>query len=102
MQIYEQLRDLEAPLRLTDMPAYVRALGIPAEPVFIHSFQGAPMRHQGVQVGNFFLGEKEGGREVHRRGRGGVGAVCLAGGDGDRQRPQAPVPSNGHAPTSRP
>ena len=63
MQIYEQLRGLEDPLRVTDMPAYVRALGIPAEPVFIHSFQGAPMRHQGVQVGNFFLGEKEGGRE---------------------------------------
>ena len=36
MQIYEQLRGLEDPLRLTDMPAYVRALGIPAEPVFIH------------------------------------------------------------------
>ena len=63
MQIFEQLRDLQDPLRVADMPAYVRALGIPAEPVFIRSFQGAPMRHRGVQVGNFFLGEKEGGRE---------------------------------------
>ena len=25
---------------------------------------GAPMRHRDVQVGNFFLGEKEGGREL--------------------------------------
>ena len=63
MQIFKQLRDLEDPLRVGDMPAYVQALGIPAEPVFIRSFQGAPMRHRGVQVGNFFLGEKEGGRQ---------------------------------------
>ncbi len=63
MQIFEHLRTLEDPLRVSDMPAYVHALGIPAEPVFIRSFQGAPMRHGGVQVGNFFLGEKEGGRE---------------------------------------
>ena len=63
MQIFEHLRTLEDPLRVSDMPAYVHALGIPAEPVFIRSFQGAPMRHGGVQVGNFFLGEKESGRE---------------------------------------
>ena len=62
-QIFEHLRDLQDPLRVADMPAYVRALGIPAEPLFIRSCQGAPMRHRGVQVGNFFLGEKEGGRE---------------------------------------
>ena len=63
MQIFEHLRDLEHPLRLPDMPAYVRALGIRSDPLFIRSFQGAPMRHRGAQVGNFFLGEKEGGRQ---------------------------------------
>ena len=63
MQIFEQLRDLPAPLRVADMPAYVRALGFSTEPVFIRSFQGAPMRHRGVHVGNFFLGEKDGGRQ---------------------------------------
>ena len=65
MQVFEHLRGLEDPLRVADMPAYLRALGIPAEPVFIRSFQGASMRHRGVQVGSFFLGEKEGGREFN-------------------------------------
>jgi len=51
------------PLRVADMPAYLRELGFSAEEVFIRSFQGTPMRHGGVQVGNFFLGEKEGGRQ---------------------------------------
>ena len=63
MRAFEHLRDLPSPLRVADMPPYLRALGIPAGPVFIRSFQGASMWHRGVQVGSFFLGEKEGGRE---------------------------------------
>ena len=63
VQVFEQLRRLEHPLRVANLQAYVRALDIPAEALAIRSFQGAPMRHRDVQVGNFFLGEKEGGRE---------------------------------------
>ena len=63
MQVFEHLRDLPSPVRVPDMPGYVRALGFSADPLFIRSFQGAPMRHRDIQVGNFFLGEKEGGRE---------------------------------------
>ena len=63
MQIFEKLRDLQSSVRVADMRSYVRAFGFSADPVFIRSFQGAPMRHRGVQVGNFFLGEKEGGGE---------------------------------------
>ena len=63
MEFFEQLRDLEDPLRVADMPAYIRALGFSGQPMSIRTFQGAPMRHRGVQVGNFFLGGKEGGRE---------------------------------------
>ena len=62
MKIFEQLRDLPSPVRVSDMPGYVRTLGFSTEGVIIRTFQGAPMRHRGVQVGNFFLGEKEGGR----------------------------------------
>ena len=63
MQVFEHLRNLPSPLRLADLPGYIRELGFSADPLFIRSFQGAPMRHRDIQVGNFFLGEKEGGRE---------------------------------------
>ena len=63
MQIFKHLRDLPSPVRVPDLPGYIRELGFSADPLFIRSFQGAPMRHRDVQIGNFFLGEKEGGRE---------------------------------------
>ena len=60
---FEHLRDLAAPLRLADLPAYVRALGFSAELMRSKTFQGAPMRNRGVHVGNFLLAEKEGREE---------------------------------------
>ena len=45
MEFFEQLRDLEDPLRVADMPAYIRALGFSGQPMSIRTFQGAPMRH---------------------------------------------------------
>ena len=63
MNIFEVLRDLPAPMRLSDMRSYVAGLGFSTDGVIIDTFQGAPMRHRGVQVGNFFLGEKETGPE---------------------------------------
>ncbi len=62
-RLYEHFRDLPSPVRLPDLHGYVRALGIDADLIPANAFQGAPMRHRGVQVGNFFLGGKEGGRE---------------------------------------
>ena len=61
VRVFEVLRDLPSPLRVPDMPAYVRALGCSTDGVCIKSFQGTPMRHRGAQVGTFFLGEKETG-----------------------------------------
>ena len=58
MQVFERLRDLPSPVRVADMRGYIRALGYSTEGVIIKSFQGAPMRHGDVQIGNFFLGEK--------------------------------------------
>ena len=61
MNLFEVLRNLPAPMRLSDMRSYVAGLGFSTDGVIIDTFQGAPMRHRGVQVGNFFLGEKETG-----------------------------------------
>ena len=63
MKVFEVLRDLPAPLRVADMLAYVGGLGSSTDGLCIEAFQGTPMRHSGVQIGNFFLGEKETGPE---------------------------------------
>ena len=62
-RLFEHFRDLAAPLRLADLPAYVRALGFSAELMRSKTFQGTPMRFRDVHVGNFFLAEKEGHEE---------------------------------------
>ena len=60
-RLFEHLRDLAGPLRLSDVPAYVRSLGFSTDRFSSSTFQGTPMRHRGVHVGNFYLAEKEGG-----------------------------------------
>ncbi|MDE0032744.1 MAG: response regulator [Deltaproteobacteria bacterium] len=59
-RLFEYFRDLEGPLRLADAQAYARSLGFSADCVPSKSFQGTPMRHRGVHVGNFYLAEKQG------------------------------------------
>ena len=61
-KFFEQLRDLEQPLRLTDFSAYVASLGLSWNLLPLKTFLGTPMRHCGVHVGNFYLIEKEGGQ----------------------------------------
>ena len=62
-RLFEYFRDLPGPLRLTDMPDYVRSLGFSPDPYLLASrtFQGTPMRHRGAHVGNFYLVDKQGG-----------------------------------------
>ena len=62
-ELFAHLRDLPGPLRLDDLPGYVRALGFSHDLTFSMTLQAMPMRHHGVHVGSFFLGEKEGDRE---------------------------------------
>ena len=62
-RLFEHFRDLSAPLRLRDVPAFIRSLGFSSDLIPNTTFQGTPMRHRGVHVGNFFLGDKEGGQE---------------------------------------
>ena len=58
---FEHFRDLDGPLRITDVPSHVRALGFSPDRLPWGTFQGTPMRHRGQHVGNFYLVEKEDG-----------------------------------------
>ena len=62
-QLFEHLRGLRGTLRLRDLPDYSTALGYLPNRMASKTIQGAPMRHRGVHVGNFFLGGKEGEQE---------------------------------------
>ena len=54
---------LQAPLRLSDLPAYERGLGFSFDLMRSKTLQGTPLRHRDAYVGIFFLAEKEGGQE---------------------------------------
>ena len=60
LRLFEHLRGLREPLRLTDLPDYVRSLGFSSDFVLGNSYLGAPMRNRDAHVGNFFVSEKEG------------------------------------------
>ncbi len=63
-RLFEHFRNPPGAVRLRDVPGHIRSLGFSADLFsWAKTFQGTPMRHRGVHVGNFFLGEKEGGRE---------------------------------------
>ena len=61
-KLFEQLRDLEQPIRLTDFPAFVSSLGLTWDRLSFKTFLGTPMHHRGAHVGNFYLIEKEDGQ----------------------------------------
>ena len=63
LRLLKHFRDLQAPLRLSDLPAYARALGYSDALLRSQTLLGTPMRHRDEHVGEFFLAEKEGGRE---------------------------------------
>ena len=60
-RLFAHFRNLPGPLRVADLSAHVRALGIEPAPMFSRSFQGTPMRHRGADVGSFFLADKADG-----------------------------------------
>ena len=65
-EFFAYLSSLPEPLRLADFSAHTTALGLPeiGPPLGpVGSFLGAPIRHRGAQVGNFYLSDKQGGRE---------------------------------------
>ena len=63
-RLFAHFRDLPGALRVRDMPAYVESLLGYCPPLNLSkAFQGTPLRYRGIHVGNFFLGEKEGGQD---------------------------------------
>ena len=62
-RLFEHLRELRTPLRLRDLPSYARSLGFSSELMLTTTILGTSIRNQDASVGNFFLGDKEGGSE---------------------------------------
>ena len=62
-RLFEQLRSLPGPFRIADFAAFVRSFGVTWELVLSRACMSTPLRHRGADVGNFFLGDKEGGAE---------------------------------------
>lgn len=62
-ELWEYLREITQPLRLKDLSSHFVALGLPQHTLMDRSFLGMPVRHQGVQVGLFYLLDKTNERE---------------------------------------
>ena len=62
-RLSEYVQQLPGAVRLADGRAHLQSRGFNADPVPAGTFQGAPIRHGGVQVGHFFLVQKNGGDE---------------------------------------
>ena len=62
-KLYEHLRSLPGLFRIADLEDFARSVGIDAGMVPSRTCMCAPMVHLGAHVGNFFLGDKEGGAE---------------------------------------
>lgn len=62
-ELWEYLREITQPLRLKDLSAHFVALGLPKHTLMERSFLGMPVRHQGEQVGLFYLLDKTNERE---------------------------------------
>ena len=62
-KLFDHFRDLAAPLRLADLPAYVRGLGFSSDLMLSETMQCVPMRHRDVLIGNFFIADKECGKQ---------------------------------------
>ena len=56
--LFAHWRDLRAPLRLADLPAYVSELGYSPDLMRAKTFQAVPMRHRGEDIGIFFVAGK--------------------------------------------
>ena len=61
--LFEQLRDLPGPFRIADFGAFASSFGVTWDIVPSRACMCTPIRQLGTHVGNFFLGDKEGGAE---------------------------------------
>ena len=63
LRLFEFLSTHPEPLRLRDFSAHARSLGVTSDLMQVRAFLGTPIRHRGAHIGNFYLAEKEDGRE---------------------------------------
>ena len=89
-RLFEHFRDLSGPLRIADMPGYLRSLGFSPHALPSKTFQGTPMRHLGAHVGSFYLIGKEGGGAFTEDDEEVLVLFRLAGRDRYRQRAHLP------------
>ncbi len=61
-RLFEHLAEVPGPLRVPDLAVFTESLSFAFDLVPLTTLQVTPMLHRGVRVGNFFLGQKEGGR----------------------------------------
>ena len=59
-RMFQHLRDLPGPFRIADFATFAQSLGMSWEFMLSRACMCTPMRHLGVHVGNFFLGDKQG------------------------------------------
>ena len=62
-RLFEFLSTNPQPLRLRDLSALARSLGVTGDLLQARTFLGTPICHRDTQVGNFYLAEKESGQE---------------------------------------
>ena len=63
---YEHFRNIPTPIRFRDLSAHIASLGHPRDLLSLKAYLGTPIRYRGAHFGNFYLGEKERGREFTR------------------------------------
>ena len=65
LRFFEYLSNIPGPLRVADFAVHTKSVGLPEfhPPAPVSSFLAAPIRHQGVGVGNIYVGSDEPGRE---------------------------------------
>ena len=63
LPLFEFLSNQPEPFRLSDLSEQARSLGVTEGLMPLTTFLGAPIRHRGTQMGNFYLADKNGGLE---------------------------------------
>ncbi len=63
LPLFEFLSNYPEPLRLSDLSEKARSLGVTEGLMPLTTFLGAPIRHRGTLMGNFYLADKKGGQE---------------------------------------
>ena len=61
LKLFQHLRALDGPIRLTDLPGYVHSCGLSGNRALGTTFLATPMHRHGTYVGSFFLADKDDG-----------------------------------------